>query len=79
MLQTHPIIKQVQPIEGRDGRQTRNCQTQSSGLISYCRGVALDVLKKEKMILLQVAPVYVKPDTAAIHERIGFDPKPKLQ
>ena len=29
--------------------------------------------------ILQVAPVYVKPDTAAIHERIGFDPKPKLQ
>ena len=35
--------------------------------------------KKRKYILLQVAPVYVKPDTAAIHERIGFDPKPKLQ
>ena len=28
---------------------------------------------------MQVAPVYVKPDTAAIHERIGVDPKPKLQ
>jgi len=29
--------------------------------------------------IVEVAPVYVKPDTAAIHERIGFDPKPKLQ
>ena len=33
----------------------------------------------ELLFEMQVAPVYVKPDTAAIHERIGFDPKPKLQ
>ena len=33
----------------------------------------------EALFEMQVAPVYVKPDTAAIHERIGFDPKPKLQ
>ena len=37
------------------------------------------IFNLELLFEMQVAPVYVKPDTAAIHERIGFDPKPKLQ
>ena len=41
--------------------------------------VLLSFMFWEKHKWFQVAPVYVKPDTAAIHERIGFDPKPKLQ
>lgn len=29
--------------------------------------------------IVETAPTQPKPDAAAVHERIGYDPKPKLQ
>ena len=72
---------QIQPAEGRDGRKASDCQAQSPRIFSHCWGGLSSTCFYDLELLfeMQVAPVYVKPDTAAIHERIGFDPKPKLQ
>jgi anaphase-promoting complex subunit 12 len=29
--------------------------------------------------IVEAAPAYGRPDVAAVHDRIGYDPKPKLQ